>query len=222
MAQSSFDEASNLLSISVKSTTPSDRSQNSPLKEASYGLNERKEKRQPSITPRKFQRFFTPRSHGAIPSSSFRRVLEDITLPMNNHNGIQSNPLSPSDNSVTRDSSPTVFTRDMKRRKLFHTPSPSLDGSSPEKSPPAGPSGKFDFNNSEDINQVQSSPCSKAIEGRMEGLNNQTTADESGKQVKHLDSQGLVGQLLQLNIGYGSRYNRRGRSGPISGKLFPI
>jgi hypothetical protein len=185
---------------------------------AFYDLNERKEKRQPSITPRKFRRFFTPRSHGAIPPSSFRRVFEDITSPANNRNGIQSSPLRPSDNSTMRDSSPTVFTRDMKRRKLLHTPNPSLDGSSPEKSPLAGSSGMFEVNNSEDINYVQSSPCSKAVEGRMKGFNNRTTAAESGKQVKHLDSQGLAGQLLQLNIGYGSRYNRRGLLGPISGK----
>ena len=219
MAQSSFGEV-NLLLTGVKSTPPSNRSQNPPLMVASCGLNDRKEKRQPSITPRKFQRFFTPRSHSAIRSSPFRRALEDVTLPVNNRNGIQSSPLSPSDSTTLRDSSPTVFTRDMKRRKLLHTPSSSLDNLSPEKSPLADPSGKFEFDNLEDMSQIQSSPCSKGTGGFVEGSNTWTTEDESVKIVKHLDSQGLAGQLLQLNIGYGSRYNRRGHSGPTSGQRF--
>ena len=106
---------------------------------ASHSLDGRKEKRQPSITPRKFNRFFTPRSHGSLPIKLPRGALEDITSPANNRNGTQSSPIRPFSNGNGVENSPTTFTREMKRRKLLHTPSPSPDDSGSEKRSPFRP-----------------------------------------------------------------------------------
>src|ERR1700710_2194303 len=55
----------------------------SPPQLPSSGNEGRKERRNPSITPRKFNRFFTPRSrsqsHGSVQLSSARQALLDIT-----------------------------------------------------------------------------------------------------------------------------------------------
>lgn len=85
-----------------------------------------KEKRLTSITPRKFTRFFTPRSHGPSAAGSSRRILFDLTAPANNRRGIQSSPIRPLNTTADQENSPISFTRDMKRRKLLHTPEPTL------------------------------------------------------------------------------------------------
>ncbi|KFY18388.1 hypothetical protein V493_08654, partial [Pseudogymnoascus sp. VKM F-4281 (FW-2241)] len=91
-----------------------------------------KEKRMTSITPRKFTRFFTPRSHGPSAAGSSRRILFDVTTPANNRRGVQSSPIRPPNTIADQENSPISFTRDMKRRKLLHTPEPTLT----EKSSP--------------------------------------------------------------------------------------
>ncbi|ELR10623.1 hypothetical protein GMDG_04892 [Pseudogymnoascus destructans 20631-21] len=85
-----------------------------------------KEKRLTSITPRKFTRFFTPRSHGPSAAGSLRRILFDVTAPANNRRGVQSSPIRPLNTIADQENSPISFTRDMKRRKLLHTPEPTL------------------------------------------------------------------------------------------------
>ena len=219
MLEFSFEEANGLPSVDARNLSPSYMSQDSSSKTASQGPNGQKEKRQPSITPRKFRRFFTPRS---LPQSSSRRALVDITTPVNNRNGIQSSPLQASNNSATRETSPTVFTRDMKKRKLLHTPSPPHEGLSLETSPLLEQSRESEDSNLEEFDYVSSSPCIKAIEGHLRGLHYRPSVNERPRPVMHLDSRGLAGQLLQLNVGFESRFNHHSTARPVSGKLIPI
>ncbi|OBT99960.1 hypothetical protein VE01_01960 [Pseudogymnoascus verrucosus] len=93
---------------------------------APQGESSSKEKRLTSITPRKFTRFFTPRSHGPSAAGSSRRILFDVTAPANNRRGVQSSPIRPLNTIADQENSPISFTRDMKRRKLLHTPEPTL------------------------------------------------------------------------------------------------
>ncbi|EAQ90617.1 hypothetical protein CHGG_02552 [Chaetomium globosum CBS 148.51] len=54
-----------------------------------------KERRNPSITPRKFQRFFTPRSRVSSKPSAARKALCDLTAPALNRYQTPSSPLKP-------------------------------------------------------------------------------------------------------------------------------
>ncbi|KAK4034887.1 WD40-repeat-containing domain protein [Parachaetomium inaequale] len=54
-----------------------------------------KERRNPSITPRKFQRFFTPRSRVSSQPSAARKALCDLTAPALNRCQTPSSPLKP-------------------------------------------------------------------------------------------------------------------------------
>ncbi|KAK4103904.1 WD40 repeat-like protein [Parathielavia hyrcaniae] len=54
-----------------------------------------KERRNPSITPRKFQRFFTPRSRVSSRPSAARKALCDLTAPALNRCQTPSSPLKP-------------------------------------------------------------------------------------------------------------------------------
>lgn len=54
-----------------------------------------KERRNPSITPRKFQRFFTPRSRVSSKPSAARKALCDLTAPALNRCQTPSSPLKP-------------------------------------------------------------------------------------------------------------------------------
>ncbi|KAL1842701.1 hypothetical protein VTJ49DRAFT_4480 [Mycothermus thermophilus] len=54
-----------------------------------------KERRNPSITPRKFQRFFTPRSRVSAKPSAARKALCDLTAPALNRCQTPSSPLKP-------------------------------------------------------------------------------------------------------------------------------
>ncbi len=167
-----------------------------------YRLDSRKWKRQPSITPRKFHRFFTPRSHGRLAIKLPRGALEDITAPANNRSGTPSSPVRPFSSLKGVESSPTTFTREMKRRKLLHTPSPSPDDSGSEKQPFFDQRHIFDDTYSDDHNHVHSSQRSASSEGglgapRRTGLSPLSTTT---KQIRQLETRGLAGRLLQLSL----------------------
>lgn len=85
-----------------------------------------KERRMPSITPRKFQRFFTPRSIATSQPSASSRALRDITGPALNRCQTPSSPLKPvSEDNPSDDLARIAATRAMKRRKIQHTPASS-------------------------------------------------------------------------------------------------
>jgi len=190
-------------------------SQENPISELTQSLSPprssprkgKKERRAPSVTPRKFTRFFTPRpSHGSLPNTRSRKVLNDITAPaINRHT--QSSPLLPFRDINGQESSPLGFTRESKRRKVFHTPERSSRkefgyvGSHDEDSNMAG---------------VLSSPCERAIrnlefidEDEEDGSEEEEEVDlpeEPVKRIVGLQQRGLGGQLLLRSIGASSRH----------------
>ncbi|KAL2151825.1 hypothetical protein VTH82DRAFT_5009 [Thermothelomyces myriococcoides] len=77
-----------------------------------------KERRNPSITPRKFQRFFTPRSRVPSKPSAARKALCDLTAPALNRCQTPSSPLKP----ISEESLPNPDDGHRgKRRKLNHS-----------------------------------------------------------------------------------------------------
>jgi hypothetical protein len=78
-----------------------------------------KERRNPSITPRKFQRFFTPRSRVSSKPSAARKALCDLTAPALNRCQTPSSPLKPISEEL---SMPHLQDSHRgKRRKLNHS-----------------------------------------------------------------------------------------------------
>lgn len=85
-----------------------------------------KERRNPSITPRKFQRFFTPRSRVSEQPSAARKALHDLTAPALNRYQTPSSPLKPlSDVDGEQHARAGLAARGTKRRKVHHTPESS-------------------------------------------------------------------------------------------------
>jgi hypothetical protein len=160
-----------------------------------------KEEKPPSVTPRRFRKFFTPRSHD-YPISLAREALHEITGPTLNRNLTQSSPLRPFKSVNSKEESPTSFIRGSKRQKTTHTP---------ETSPRKGSRRKH-YNSLEETNisefgeHLQSSPCERAVldtnheeKESMEEYRYQKPA-EPLKRIKSVVNGGLGGQLLNLNI----------------------
>ncbi|KAK3378408.1 WD40-repeat-containing domain protein [Podospora didyma] len=83
-----------------------------------------KERRNPSITPRKFQRFFTPRSRVSSKPSAVRKALRDLTAPALNRCQTPSSPLKAiSEEFAPDDALPSLHDahRRTKRRKMQHS-----------------------------------------------------------------------------------------------------
>ena len=182
--------------------------------------NGRKERRNPSVTPRKFNRFFTPRSHGYQQTTASRHALNDITAPANNRGVAQSSPLRPKTPDSQENQNPMLFARDLKRRKLVHTPegSPERSFLSKRKGVVAGNGGKARANS----HNIQSSPCERVgrstpYTGEVDELEELEEA-EAGvyeddedeeqllppkpvKRIVPLSDRGLGGRLLQLSLG---------------------
>jgi hypothetical protein len=186
----------------------------------SYSLDGQKEKRQPSITPRKFNRFFTPRSHGHFPIKLPRGALEDITAPANNRNSTQSSPLRQFTHENGAENSPTTFTREMKRRKLLHTPSPSPHDSTPGKESLVGRCPVFEDSFLDNCNHFDSLQRSTTAEDIQRGFPNPVLSPLSTttKQIKRLETRGLAGQLLQLSLRSGAFYKGQCISHPDTGE----
>jgi hypothetical protein len=102
--------------------------------------NRGKERRNPSITPRKFKRFFTPRPRVSSKPSAARRALRDLTAPaLNRCLTPMSSPLKPISEEIAPDELVSeAATRGYKRRKFQHTPESSpLRSTLRLESPPA-------------------------------------------------------------------------------------
>ncbi|KAI1391524.1 WD40 repeat-like protein [Hypoxylon trugodes] len=91
--------------------------------------NNGKERRNPSITPRKFRRFFTPRSRVPTHISSARKALQDLAAPSVNNRYQTPDPSSPirpsSEDHAQDENFDRITTRSFKRRKYHHTPDSS-------------------------------------------------------------------------------------------------
>ena len=195
---------------------PHQLSRFSPQGPSIYGQDGRKERRNPSVTPRKFNRFFTPRSHGSLQLTDARQALHDITT---SRNETQSSPLRPFKCISGQENGTTVFTRDPKRRKVVHTfeSSPGHDLSnlkSPDKpSTPVQNGGCIE----EDLHHIQSSPCDRISEFVDEDEQHQQPAPL--KRITPFEERGLGAQLLQLSIGTSTRPRRQHHVYPVNGTV---
>jgi hypothetical protein len=185
----------------------------SPPRPTTYGTNGRKERRDPSVTPRKFRRFFTPRSHGDFQSSS-RQALYDITAPAVNQNTAQSSPLN------GPESSPIGFSRQLKRRKLIHTPESSPERNSKKRAVRSAHAGTSNTDN------LPSSPCRRAAPdmGYIDEEEEETEVEDEDlprqplRRIVRISERGLEAQVLNMNLGISSRSARRQRyEYPVNG-----
>jgi hypothetical protein len=181
----------------------------------------RKEKSNPSITPRRFRTFFTPRSTGARTNAS-RKALFDITRPIINSGIIQSSPLRPLAVDDLQENQRSAFPRDLKRRKLVHSPE-SLPKH--KRANRRGSSGKE--TQQDDTNVLQSSPCARAhanrtiFEDECEDADDKEEEEVQPKALNRIESmsdRGLAGRLLQMNIGGSSRSSRLRMEYPANGR----
>jgi hypothetical protein len=196
-------------------------SQNLNVSPSRASSNGQKEQRPPSVTPRKFKRFFTPRSHDYRHSSA-RRALHEITTPILNRNVTQSSPLRPFKSVVSKDNSkaesPTSFIRGSKRQKTTHTPE-----TSPRKS-----SRRYEYR-SPNVNEGEgdvllSSPCERAAPDtsyiNQESVEeDQPSPVEPMKRIVSRVGRGLGGQLLDLSIGSFIGSRRQHHVYPVNGSL---
>jgi hypothetical protein len=203
----------------------------SPPRPSIYGPNGRKERRQPSITPRKFNRFFTPRSLGSRSVSSARHALHEIAAPALNRNVTQSSPLRPFRNIGDQENTPTAFPRGLKRRKTIHTPEPTPEhaySSSKELELGLMPLVEGKRLKPDDVDQIPSSPCARITRGVDD-------AEEGGEEgcgasyaplnrIIPLSSRSLGGQLLNRTLGRLTRSRRQHHVYPVNGEflLLPV
>jgi hypothetical protein len=208
-------------------TLPNQSSSLSPQRPpVTDGRDGRKERRNPSITPRKFTRFFTPRSQASTNSTSARQALNDITAPSNNRGGVLSSPIRFTSRSRTeKEDIPSTFPRDLKRRKLLHTPEPT-----PEHTYEATKGIAFEVieneDDDDDLRNILSSPCERAarldeIEEEEEDYDDENTYQEPLKRIAPIDCRGLGGKLLQSMSGLPTRNGRQHHVYPANGNGSP-
>ncbi|KAI1485547.1 WD40-repeat-containing domain protein [Biscogniauxia mediterranea] len=167
-----------------------------------------KERRNPSITPRKFKRFFTPRCRVPTNPSPARRALQDLAAPELNHRYQTPAPSSPmipfSEERILDDERPdTRDSRLAKRRKTRHTPEsspcrpPALsvsfhDGSSPSHAIPSGL-----------LSPIRSLHSSQGFCDSEDDASDDDLPPEPQplKRLTRLPSRGLTGQLAQRQLG---------------------
>jgi hypothetical protein len=184
-----------------------------------------KERRNPSITPRKFQRFFTPRSRVSSKPSAVRRALRDLTAPALNRCQTPSSPLKPVSEEL--DSSHLPHLQDAhrgKRRKVQHaTPEKQINHlPSPLNSSPLLPT--------PDLRPGLRSPiqCLKSRQALQDGvLADDDVSDDDDEPLAApqpvyqkpvlLHRRGLGGQLVQRMTGAMRYANERALECPVAG-----
>jgi hypothetical protein len=117
----------------------------------------RKEERAPSVTPRRFRKFFTPRSHGYQDTVLLVKLYTKSLHPLN-RNVTQSSPLRPFKSVNSKEDSPTSFIRGSKRQKTTHTPE-----TSPRKSFRQKTYSFPEADEDEHDEHLLSSPCERAV-----------------------------------------------------------
>jgi len=195
----------------------------SPLRPPTYRQNGQKERRNPSITPRRFTRFFTPISHSSAGLSLARQALHDITA---RNIRTHSNPLRPLC-LTEQENEAATFPKDLKRRKLIHTPDSTPDHLRSKRSRRSSLSttdGRVD----EDLetNYFPSSPCGRALDTRIhEDIEEEDKHEdvvprrpETLTRITRMSERGLSTRLLQLSFGSSMKASRAYHSLPAAGQ----
>lgn len=172
-----------------------------------------RERRNPSITPRKFNRFFTPRSFGSSGAASSRNALGEINDPANSRDARQSSSSRPPRPMFGQENTPRVFTQDLKRRKLYHTPE-----SSPERVGGKRQDLGLRHERSDDgYDNIPSSPCER-IPRDLRSIQEEIRR-EPVERIMQTEERGLSAHLLQLSINPGTSSRRQYLSYPVSGEF---
>ncbi|RYC61121.1 hypothetical protein CHU98_g5083 [Xylaria longipes] len=158
-----------------------------------------KERKDPSITPRKFKRFFTPRSRVPSQLSPARKALRDLAAPAVNRRyqtPAPSSPLAPVFEEELHGEDLELQSCSLpKRRKIQHTPE-----SSPVRPSPLGtPHGLGPCL----LSPIRSlCPSQEICESDDEYSDNDIPApSHPPKRLRSLPSRGLAGQLAQRELG---------------------
>ncbi|KAI1822880.1 WD40-repeat-containing domain protein [Xylaria intraflava] len=158
-----------------------------------------KERKDPSITPRKFKRFFTPRSRVPSQPSAARRALRDLgssTVNQRYQTPAPSSPLKPVFEEELEDEDPALESRrSAKRRKVQHTPE-----SSPIRPPRRDVCHGLEAGLLSPIRSLNSSQeiCESDEEHIEDDL---PTSSHPPKRLLPLSRRGLAGQLVQRELG---------------------
>ncbi|KAK5630787.1 hypothetical protein RRF57_006502 [Xylaria bambusicola] len=158
-----------------------------------------KERKDPSITPRKFKRFFTPRSRVPSQLSPARKALRDLgasNINQRYHTPAPSSPLKPLFEEEAQDEDPELPpSRLSKRRKIQHTPE-----SSPIRSSPIKVSHSFEAGLLSPIRSLSSSQeiCESEDEYSDDDI---PTPSYPPKRLRPLVNRGVAGQLAQRELG---------------------
>lgn len=160
-----------------------------------------KERKDPSITPRKFRRFFTPRSRVSSHISPARKALRDLGAPTINqryHTPAPSSPLQPVFEEGPEDEHSELPSCSIsKRRKIQHAHTPE---SSPLRPSPSKASHGLESSLLSPIRSLHSS------QGRCESddENSDSELPEPSyppKRLLSLPRRGVAGQLAQRELG---------------------
>ncbi|KAI1191996.1 WD40-repeat-containing domain protein [Nemania serpens] len=177
-----------------------------------------KERKDPSITPRKFKRFFTPRSRVPSQLSPARRALRDLGAPSVNRRYQTPAPSSPLkslfEEEPEDDELPPMSCRVSKRRKILHTPE-----SSPVRSLSLGPSYGLEAGLLSPIQSLNSSQelCeSNHVYSDDDEYDDLATPTHPPKPLLSLPCRGLAGQLAQRELGGLPRAGRAYMSCPAA------
>jgi hypothetical protein len=173
-----------------------------------------KERRNPSITPRKFKRFFTPRSLESTPhslgldGSSSRHALQDITEDGSSKRN-QSTPIQLDPSTPNRENGQQVFTRNSKRRKLFHSPAlfkKEFGVNVPDLDMIFGPEGDI-----KSLHDKSAAELEDLVEEQLEEVR------QPPVPIKRRTEHGLAAQILKMSIGSSTRSPRQHDAYPVNG-----
>lgn len=174
-----------------------------------------KESRKPSITPRKFQRFFTPRSRVSSQPSASSRAMRDLTASALNRCQTPSSPLKAiSEDRICDDAAGPAAARATKRRKMQHTPetSPlrptSAHGATSSPPPPLADVSASPSRRRQLLSPIRSLPASQssqdAIDSDIDVVVSEDELPPLAAPVARtvpLPSRGLAAQLVQRMTG---------------------
>ncbi|KAI0015512.1 WD40-repeat-containing domain protein [Xylariomycetidae sp. FL0641] len=176
-----------------------------------------KERRNPSITPRKFRRFFTPRSRVPTHQSPARQALRDLAAPNLNIDTSSyryttpapSSPLNPPSENGEQDENTNLATATMvgnKRRKTKHnpitTPTHRQPGQIQTMLRPSSPGGSW----SGLLSPIRSTPSSSQ-KHREDDEDSEADEDDNPsalpplQRLRPLPRRGLAGQILYQRLG---------------------
>jgi hypothetical protein len=210
-------------SPSRRSATLSASLLSSPPRAPSSHGNE-KERRNPSITPRKFRRFFTPRSRVSSVPSAARKALCDLTAPALNRCLTPSSPLKPISEELNLPRLPDAHRG--KRRKFNHsTPEKQTNHlPSPLNSSPLLPTAGLQPGFSSPIQSLRSQQALQDEVYRDDDVSEDEDEEEARavsstqKRTVPLHRRGLGAQLVQRMTGSMRYAGERALECPVAGK----